>query len=182
MGKRKPRSKKKKAAEKVPEGGEPFWKSRAVLGAIAFIAAVAFLLYARPTESGPSPEIRVAPTQLDYGVVSLAGGEVFRDFQVSNGGEGDLVIRGMDSSCGCTTATMIYRGDEGPRFGMAAHGTNPRGWSLTIPPGESATLRIYYDPRVHPELRGPVVRWITLFTNDPDQPEVEVYIRVDQVA
>ncbi len=72
----------------------------------------------------------------------------------------DLIIDNMDSSCMCTSASVIYNGKEGPKFNMAMHG-NPKGWSVTIPPGDEAQLKIYYDPNAHKELRGPVTRTVS---------------------
>ena len=51
-----------------------------------------------------------------------------------------------------------------------------------IGPDETAQLKIYYDPTVHRNLRGPVTRIITIYTNDPINPQKDVRIDVNQVA
>ncbi|NOZ83184.1 MAG: DUF1573 domain-containing protein, partial [Euryarchaeota archaeon] len=109
------------------------------------------------------------------------GGEVSTDLKLRNIGDKPLVLSYIDSSCACTTASVVYEGKEGPRFTMSEHGTNPENWRLSIPPGDEAILRIYYNPRVHPDLRGEVRRYIELYSSDPEKPVIRVWIRVFQV-
>ena len=128
-----------------------------------------------------TPKMVITPEAYDFGTVSVRGGEVSTLFLIENRGDGDLVIDDMDTSCACTSATIVYNGKEGPRFNMREHGTNPKGWSQRIHPGEKAYLKVYYNPRVHPDIRGEVIRYVNLYTNDPQKPVVRVYIRVVQV-
>ncbi|MEK0347973.1 MAG: DUF1573 domain-containing protein [Nitrosopumilus sp.] len=113
----------------------------------------------------------------DLGVVSQAKGDVSTDFTITNTGDGNLVIKGMETSCMCTTASLIYKGKESPEFGMAMHG-NPKGWSAIIPSGESATLRVIYDPNAHRNLLGSVTREISLYSNAGTK---QVKIKLNQV-
>jgi hypothetical protein len=92
-----------------------------------------------------------------------------------------LRIFDMETSCSCTTASVVYNGIEGPYFNMRDHGTNPKDWSVEINPGDSAQLKVLYDPRVHPDARGAVTRIVTLFTNDPRKGVEEVYAQLNQV-
>jgi len=55
------------------------------------------------------------------------------------------------------------------------------GWSVSIRPGDTAILKVIYDPMVHPDLRGTVTRVVTLYTNDPTSKVKDVYIRINQV-
>jgi len=64
---------------------------------------------------------------------------------------------------------------------MSAHGTNPKGYRLTIPPGDSADLKVYYDPNVHKDLRGLVRRSVSVYSNDPRNKVEEVVISANQV-
>jgi hypothetical protein len=128
-----------------------------------------------------TPKMVITPEAYDFGTVSVRGGVVTTTFVIENRGDGDLVIDDMDTSCGCTSASIIYNGKEGPKFNMREHGTNPKWWSQRIHPGEKAYLKVYYDPKVHPDLRGEVVRYVNLYTNDPQKPVARVYIRVIQV-
>ncbi len=127
------------------------------------------------------PKIIIEPSIYDFGDVSQAKGLTSTILTIRNDGNADLIIDNMDSSCMCTSASVIYNGKEGPKFNMAMHG-NPQGWSVTIPPGDEAQLKIYYDPNVHGDLRGPVTRTIKVFSNDPLEFEKKVRIELNQVA
>ncbi len=126
--------------------------------------------------------IAIEPSLSDLGDVSVAGGETSTSFIVRNDGKSDLAITGMESSCGCTTATLVLDGVESPRFGMPGHGLEtPKGWSAVIAPGQTAELKVYYDPTVHPDLRGPVTRTVTVFSDDPVNFGEKVRIEANQV-
>ncbi len=118
----------------------------------------------------------------DLGDVSQEKGIVSTLFEIKNGGKKDLIINKMDSSCGCTSASIIFQGVEGPRFAMAGHGiVNPTNWQVAIPSGQTAELKIYYDPTIHSDLRGAVTREINIFSNDPIDFEKKVIIELNQV-
>lgn len=125
-----------------------------------------------------SPKISIEPLSHDFGDVSQAAGVVSKNFIVQNTGKTDLEINNLLSSCGCTTAAMIVDGEEGPRFGMH---NNPEDWSIIIKPGETADLKVYYDPEVHPDFRGLATREITVFSNDPVNFEKSIKIKLNQV-
>ena len=109
-------------------------------------------------------------------------GTVAAFFMIKNEGKKDLVIERLDTSCGCTTASIVFQGKEGPRFAMVGHGIeNPKDWKLSIPPGQSAQLKVYYDPNVHKDLRGAVIREIYIYSNDPIDFEKKVQIELNQV-
>jgi hypothetical protein len=151
-------------------------------GAIAAVLFVAgFFLINRDPGTNGSPRILIDPTSHDFGDVSIRGGVVKTFMTIKNEGESDLVINDMDTSCGCTSATVEKDGKEGPAFGMKMHGDNPVGWSEKVKPGEKAFLNIYYDPMVHPELRGPVTRSVAVYSNDQRTSVKEVRISVNQV-
>lgn len=138
-----------------------------------------YLLYSQRAVQG-APAIKITPAAYDFGRLRAVSKVVSTLFTVENTGKGDLIINNMDSSCGCTTAALVVNGVEGPRFSMSGHGTNPRGWSAQLKPGEQAQLKIYYDPNAHPELRGPVTRFIMVFSNDPKNPIVRVFVSATQ--
>jgi hypothetical protein len=151
-------------------------------GLIAVIVLVAaFYLYNRDSNLAEAPTLSLVPAVYDFGDVSVQGGIVSTAMTVKNEGSSDLIINDMDSSCGCTSATISKDGIEGPVFGMKMHGTNPVGWSETLKPGETALLNIYYNPMVHPDLRGPVTRAISLFSNDPRRKVSVAKVEVNQV-
>ncbi|MBL7055989.1 DUF1573 domain-containing protein [Candidatus Woesearchaeota archaeon] len=132
-------------------------------------------------KSGKTPRIELTPATKDLGDVSQAKGTLSTDFTVKNTGKADLVFSDMETSCMCTTAKLMLKEEESPIFGMKMHG-NPKGWKASLKPGEEATLRVFYDPNVHGELRGPITRVITLYSNDQLKRKSSVKIKLNQVA
>ena len=62
-----------------------------------------------------------------------------------------------------------------------SHGSNPENYELIIPPGETAQLKVYYDPMAHgeqekPELR--ITRDVTIISNDPVDFQKKVRIEI----
>ena len=101
-----------------------------------------------------APKISVEPALQDLGtrpqqLIDLV-------FEVKNTGNADLVIEKVSVSCECTTAEME---------------------KSVIPPGESAELRVKFDP-AEDNLFGEIQRIIYLRSNDPIQPEAEAEFRV----
>lgn len=140
--------------------------------------------YIKSKVSDNPPKIEIENPRYNFGTVSQAEGIVSTTFTIKNTGGSDLIIDNMDSSCMCTTASLIYKGQEGPKFGMSMHGGNPKDYSLTIPPGDSAQLKVYYDPMAHGKQKKPeikVIREITIISNDPIDFQKKVRIEVTQV-
>lgn len=130
----------------------------------------------RPSAADEKPALEVLPREYDFGAVSVAGGEVYTRFTLKNVGPTELVLRDMDTSCGCTEAALVVDGREGPRFNMRMHGRNPTNWSARLAPGQEAELVVYYNPQVHPDLRGAVTREVYLFGEDLRAPLATVRI------
>ena len=129
-----------------------------------------------------APRISVAQTKIDLGDVSLKKGTVTTEFTLKNEGKSDLVINKLSSSCGCTSASLVYRGAEGPKFSMPGHGQEEPdpNWQAAIAPGDEARVKVYYDPTVHPDLIGPVTRTISVHSNDPIDFETKFTIILNQ--
>jgi len=161
-----------------------FWLISLIFG----VVAVGFGLYW--TTSRPEPEqdlkpkqvLEVQPASYDFGEVSVQGGEVRTSFIVRNNGDKDLVLKDLDTSCGCTEAAIVVDGQEGPRFNMRMHREGPSEWSVLLAPGAQVELRVYYNPRVHLTLRGDVTREVYLFGTDLQTPLAKVRIFVNQVS
>lgn len=148
--------------------------------AFILIVAIAGFFYLRSIPPKNAPIIVIEPDYLDFGPVSQAKGTVSKTVSLSNEGNEDLIIKNMDTSCGCTSASIVFNDIEGPKFGMASHGTNPRNWEQIIAPGESAQLKVYYDPNVHKDMRGQVERVVFVYSNDPRNNKKPVRISVLQ--
>ncbi len=129
------------------------------------------------------PIIAISPATYDFGDVSQAKGVTETLFQVENTGKTDLVINKIETSCGCTSASIVYQGKEGPVFSMPGHGINEKvgDWQVAIAPNEIAQLKVYYDPNMHGDFQGAVIREIHVFSNDPIDFEAEVAIELTQV-
>lgn len=123
------------------------------------------------------PKIGIEPEIYNFGDISQARGIVSGVFSVRNLGNKDLIINNMVTSCMCTTASLIVGDKEGPRFGMH---DNPK-WTATLKPGETAQLKVYYDPNIHKDLGGYVARTVEIFSNDPIDFQKQVKIELNQV-
>ena len=127
------------------------------------------------------PIISIEPSVYDFGAVSQSKGVVSALFEIRNNVNSELIISKIDTSCMCTTASIINDGEEGPVFGMGMHGNNPTGWSTIIKPGRTAQLKVYYDPNAHGKFSGLVTRAIDVFSNDPVNFQKQVKIELNQV-
>lgn len=124
------------------------------------------------------PQIVLEPQKVGLGDVSTKEGKVEISITIKNTGQTDLIVDRLSTSCACTTVSVINDGQEGPVFGT---GTPPEDWSTTIQPGETAKLRIYYDPTFHEDVRGPMMREIYVSSNDPVDPVIKASIELNQV-
>jgi len=129
-----------------------------------------------------APKITATEVKKDLGIVSLKKGSVTTEFVIKNEGKSDLIVDKLSSSCGCTSASLIYQGKEGPRFYMAGHGHDAPdpNWKVSIAPGDEAQVKVYYDPTVHPDLVGAVTREVSVHSNDPVDFETKFTITLDQ--
>ncbi len=126
------------------------------------------------------PKIVISPEFHDFADVSQVKGTVSTFFTIKNDGKSDLIIDGLSTSCGCTTASI----GGSPFFGMAGHGgvgASPPGWTYKIPPGETGELEVKYDPNMHKDFRGAATRIIYIASNDPVDFRYEVRIELNQI-
>lgn len=130
-------------------------------------------------------KIVLEQTSMDFGEISQEQGEVSDTFSFKNKGQSDLIINELTTSCGCTSASIVYKGEEGPMFTMPGHGKeNPQKWSVAIAPGDVAELKVYYDPNAHGPQQEQVLditRNISIFSNDPVEFEKQVRIELTQI-
>lgn len=118
----------------------------------------------------------------DFGDLSQKKGKVYAHFEIKNEGKSNLIIDRIETSCGCTFASIIFRGEESPLFAMPGHGdSNSVDWEVSISPGETAQLKVLYDPNVHKDFRGPATRTISIFSNDSVDFEKSVKIELNQI-
>jgi Protein of unknown function (DUF1573) len=98
--------------------------------------------------------IKVDKTTLDYGTVKK-GADGVRYFTISNTGKKPLIITKAEAGCGCTTP-------EWPK--------------APIMPGKNAKLKVGYDTATK---IGPFNKNIDIFSNDPAQGKLQVFIKGD---
>lgn len=138
-------------------------------------------------ESAPVDAPRIVFKEVDknLGKIKQSNGITTAIFVFRNEGKSDLVINNISTSCGCTSASIVYKGKEGPEFAMPGHGKeNPKDWSVSISPKEEAEVKVYYDPNAHgrqSEELIPITRTIDIFSNDPVEFEKRLKIGLDQV-
>jgi hypothetical protein len=179
---RKLRKEEKQTAQKRAKRKKAFlrWSLRSVAGILPLV--ILYVVFLHKPDVSNAGILRMAKLQHNFGFIPVRGGIASTEIPLVNIGEGPLTITALDSSCGCTTASIINHGVEGPSFGMAGHGSNPKNWQTVINPGEQAVLKVYYNPTVHPDLRGPVTRVVTIYSDDPENPQQEVRIKVNQIG
>ncbi len=139
--------------------------------------------YLRSQAPENPPAIMLNRTDYDFGTISQADGRVSTKFTIVNVGESDLIIKDVSTSCGCTTAKLVYQGQESPEFTMAGHGVKPEDYQLSIPPGETAELQVTYDPMAHGAQTEPeqkIVRTVSIVSNDPVDFQKDVWIELLQ--
>jgi hypothetical protein len=150
-----------------------------VATAVVIAGGIYYSFYARrgatlaPSQSdnvSGMPQLVITPEAQDLGTIDYRKGIVTAHFIVENKGGSDLVITEMETSCGCTVASLIVNGEEGPRFGMRGHGAWPTGWSAKLKPGEQAQLKVAYDPNAHGIYVGSFDRIVLIRSNDPEWP------------
>jgi hypothetical protein len=124
------------------------------------------------------PRIVVIPESHDFGDVSPSE-VISTTFLVKNEGQTDLIIKEIHTSCGCTLASL----GGSPFFGMKGRkpGGSPPDWRYRIPPGETVTLEVRYDPDFHKGFRGPATRIVYISSNDPVDFEKKIKIELNQV-
>jgi hypothetical protein len=105
----------------------------------------------------PDPRLVVDRERHDFGTIPPTD-TVEAVFTVSNTGGKTLEITKVQTSCGCTAGMMD---------------------SQSILPGKSSRLRVTYDPRGK---NGPQNRALTLFTNDPQNPQKQLGISANVAA
>ena len=132
------------------------------------------------------PIMEISPREIDLGNVSSSAGIIKTTFNIRNTGNTKLVINKIETSCGCTSAYLTIRGVDSPKFGhwmVEPVEPVPEGWEVSLSPGESGILTVEYNTTFHPGDAGLgfAIRTVTIFSNDPIEPDVEVRVLLNQV-
>ena len=101
----------------------------------------------------------------DFGLVSMAKGNVEHDFAITNTTDSDITINQAETSCMCTEAFLkLPDGKEMGPYGMSGHGSSfSRSVGVAIKPGEVITVKVIFNPAAHgPTGIGKIERIVTL--------------------
>jgi hypothetical protein len=109
-----------------------------------------FLAAATLLAAGKPKAVAVEPIK-DAGVVAK-GDKVSHDFLIKNEGDADLEIVNVVPACGCTVAEFDKK----------------------IAPGQTGKVHAVLDTA---SFNGPISKGLTVFTNDPDNPQMELTVR-----
>jgi hypothetical protein len=119
-------------------------------GLCAVLLAPGAVAVAEAGTGAPRPMIEVRETRKDGGVVE-EGTVVRFQFEVANRGQADLEVTRVKPSCGCTITK----------------------WDRVIKPGAQGTIEAQMNTLY---FRGSVTKYLTIFSNDPARPQVELTI------
>lgn len=106
---------------------------------------------------GPQPNVAVPEASYDFGRIG-AKDVVTRTFLLRNTGDAPLTISRAYTTCGCTTAVIS---------------------ADVIPPGKAVTAELVFDAGFHDAAGQTVRRGLIIESNDPDQPQAEIWVQAD---
>lgn len=109
-----------------------------------------FVAAATLLAAGKPKAVAVEPIK-DAGIVSK-GDKISHDFLIKNEGDADLEIVSVQPACGCTVAEF----------------------DKTIAPGQTGKVHAVLDTA---GFSGPISKGLTVFTSDPDVPQLELTVR-----
>ena len=105
--------------------------------------------------AGPQPTIAVSADFHDLGVIG-AQDVVTYEFVIFNQGEAPLTISRAYTTCGCTTADFT---------------------ATVIPPGKVSIMTLTLDAGFHDITGQTVRRGVIIENNDPDNPQMEIWVQ-----
>ena len=147
-----------------------------LLGGIFYINRQSNNLAPEVVESTALSEAVASSLNHDWGDIGINDGKVAKTFQIQNNGSEDLALTNVATSCMCTTAQLSIGDESSPIYGMHTNST----YMLKIPSGETADLRVVFDPAYHgPTGTGSITRQVKVATNDPDNSELIFTLTAD---
>jgi hypothetical protein len=106
---------------------------------------------AAPAPGAKKPKATAVEPIKDVGNVSK-GEKIVNDFLIKNDGDADLQITNVQPACGCTVAEF----------------------DKVIKPGQTGKVHAVVDTT---NFNGPIAKGITVFTNDPAAPQIDLTVR-----
>ncbi|MGQ0723519.1 MAG: DUF1573 domain-containing protein [Candidatus Eiseniibacteriota bacterium] len=117
-----------------------------------FAAAAACLL---PAAAFAGPKVAVDPHEIVLGRIE-EGNEFERFVEVKNVGDAVLIVEDVETTCGCTAATVDGQTE--------------------LQPGQTQRVRVTFNSR---NMEGAVTKRVTVVTNDPDARRTEINLKAD---
>ena len=126
-----------------------------VLVIVGLIFATRSGILGEKVTTGSVSNITTSPANLDipekffdFGIISMAKGEVEHLFTVKNTGVSSINLEKLYTSCMCTVAYIkVGEYDRGP-FGMPGHGIVPK-VNKELLPNQTAEIKVVFDPAAH---------------------------------
>jgi hypothetical protein len=106
---------------------------------------------ATPAPGAKKPKAAAVEPIKDVGNVAK-GEKITNDFMIKNDGDADLQITNVQPACGCTVADF----------------------DKVIKPGQTGKVHVVVDTT---NFNGPIAKGISVFTNDPAAPQIELTVR-----
>lgn len=119
------------------------------------------------------PIVEALETSYDMGTIKVSDTKE-KEFIVKNSGKKPLLLSEISSSCGCTSAQIIYKGISSKTFSMHLQSD----YVAQIDPNTSAVVKVVYMPFTMP-VYGVVERQVFMSTNDPNKPKLEFRIKAN---
>ena len=119
------------------------------------------------------PIVEALETSYDMGIIKVSDTKE-KNFTIKNIGTKPLLLSEISSSCGCTSAQIIYKDASSKTFSMHSQSD----YVAQIDPQTSATIRVVYMPFTMP-VYGIVERQVFMSTNDPNKPKLEFNIKAN---
>lgn len=136
-------------------------------------------LSAGGSQNFDQPRVQIFKQTRELGPM-LASEDRTAEFFLRNIGGKPLEISNVRTSCPCTHAQVVIFGETGeeksPRFNEEKPSSpDTHSWKGMVDTGGTATVRVTYKPALAP-IKGPVSTTVTLGTNDPNRPVIELQI------
>src|SRR6185295_10789310 len=130
--------------------GEGAGRMQRHIKTVILALCAALLVAATVLAAGKPKAVAVEPIK-DVGVVAT-GEKIVNDFLIRNDGDAVLEITNVQPACGCTVAEF----------------------DKSIAPGQTGKVHAVVDTTT---FNGPIAKGVSVFTNDPDTPQIELTIR-----
>jgi|WetSurMetagenome_2_1015567.scaffolds.fasta_scaffold00779_5 hypothetical protein len=117
---------------------------------------LAILILVLPSTALAQPVIKFSEDIYNFGVVN-GKSALEHTFEVSNEGTEPLIIKQVSPPCYCTAAIISAN---------------------VLNPGEKGKIAVTFDPDNY---KGPVVKEVWVFSNDPKRPKVTLFIKAEIV-